>query len=195
MPMPETGDESRKDIGMQPGRRRPGVWVGTLFTLLLAGSVGYAVLQPKDPEVKSAPAQETIDEATTSTVEKTPGPTPEQLAAMKAEEEAEDMERAVREQLCLDYGERYVAAKTGVQLVKAVQLSQAAGCDWKGMLHADAVTHDFVPEAVESMRNMDASEVTTGGSTAEADSDRLDKLDDSITELDRKVDALRYRTR
>jgi hypothetical protein len=194
MPIPEGGDEDRKDIGVKPTRPRPGRWIATLSAIVLAGSLGYVALQPKDPPVE-ATARTTVEETAAAVPEEKPAATPEEIAAMKAEQEAEDMERAVRKQLCLDYGERYVAARTGVQLVKAVQLSQAAGCDWKGMLHADAVTHDFIPEAVESMRAMDASEVTTGGSTAENDSERLDRLDESITELDRKVDALRYRIR
>ena len=121
-----------------------------------------------------------------------PEPTPEEVAEKEKRLDEAAMEVAVQKQLCLDYGERYVAARTGVQLVKAVQLSQAAGCDWKGMLHADATTHDFIPEAVEAMRRLEASEVTTGGSAAEEEADRMEKLEESISDLDRKVDELRY---
>jgi hypothetical protein len=190
----DTLGQDREALGIDGRPRRRGTrWLGALCGVALLGAVGYAYVKDEPDETPVVATQPTsIDEPAP---EPTPEPTAEEIAEAKAEQRAEDMERAVQEQLCLDYGERYVAAKTGVQLMKAVQLSQAAGCDWKGMLHADAVTHDFVPEAVEAMRRLDASEVTTGGSSTEEDADRLDRLDRSISDLDSKVDQLRYRIR
>lgn len=190
----DTLGQDREALGID-GKPRPRrlKWLGALSAVALIGAVGYAYVQHEPSEKPTAVVE--APAAAEPAAPPTPEPTAEEIAAAKAEERAEDMERAVQEQLCLDYGERYVAAKTGVQLMKAVQLSQAAGCDWKGMLHADAVTHDFVPEAVEAMRRLDASEVTTGGSSTEEDADRLDKLDRSISDLDTKVDQLRYRIR
>jgi len=190
----DTLGQDREALGID-GRPRPRRtrWIGAFSGVALIGAVGYAYLH--DGPVEKPPVAVEAPEVEEPAVVPTPEPTEEEIAEAKARQRAEDMEHAVREQLCLDYGERYVAAKTGVQLMKAVQLSQAAGCDWKGMLHADAVTHEFVPEAVEAMRRLDASEVTTGGSSTEEDADRLDKLDRSISDLDTKVDQLRYRIR
>lgn len=124
-----------------------------------------------------------------------PEPTPEE----KAEEDLRDrqivMEPLVRKDMCEEYGKRYLAARTGVQLVRSVQLSQAAGCDWSAMLHADAATHGFTPEALAVAQRMEAEEVPTAASIAGDDAETIDRLSSKIDDVERKVDEIRWRVR
>lgn len=197
MPRPEALGDDRDAIGIdgRPRTRHGRRWSAAIAALALAGGVGYLTFQEKDapsenPQiarpVTPAPAQPQFDETK---------PTPEEIAASEKEERDEAMEEAVKDEICTDYGKRYVRARTGVELVRAVQLSQAAGCDWGAMLRADAATHDFIPEAVEAVGRLDVHEVTTGGSSTESDAEAIDDLKTRIEDIDRKVDELRYRVR
>lgn len=196
MPRPEALGDDRDTIGIdgKPRKRHGKRWFAAIAALAMAGGVGYLTFgdegTPEDgrivePAVPTAPKAQ-VEEAK---------PTPEEVAASEKEERDEAMEEAVKDDLCTDYGERYVKARTGVELVRAVQLSQAAGCDWGVMLRADAATHDFIPEAVEAVGRLDVHEVTTGGSSTESDAETIEAMKTRIDDIDRKVDELRYRVR
>lgn len=121
--------------------------------------------------------------------------TPEEKTEAEAELAQAELEPQVRADMCEDYGERYVAAKTGVELVRAVQLSQAAGCGWEAMLHADAATHRFLPEALAVAKRMEAEEVETIASTSSGDAELIDDLRRKIENIEEITTDIRRRQR
>lgn len=197
VPRPDALGDDRDAIGIDgnPRPRHGGRWFAAIAAVALAGGVGYLTFQGQDPATEKAPVTEATAPTTPKPQIEEMKPSPEEIAASEKEERDEAMEEAVKDEICTDYGKRYVKARTGVELVRSVQLSQAAGCDWGAMLRADAATHDFIPEAVEAVGRLDVHEVTTGGSTMEEDADTMDDLKTRIQDIDRKVDELRYRVR
>jgi hypothetical protein len=147
--------------------------------------------QPISQSVESAAAP-VVDEpaAASGADEKSDGPAEEQEEA-----EPEFAEGDVRQAMCEEYAKRYLKARTGVDLIRAVQLSQAASCGWNAMLHADAATHDFVPGALKVAQEMQADDVPTEAGTSADSIEKIDRMADRIGDLDRKVDELRYRVR
>lgn len=149
---------------------------------------------PAFARAPDAPSGPTMPEAKVAATD--PDGSDESEAPVETEEpEPQFTEADVRQEMCADYGKRYLKARTGVELVRTVQLSQAAGCGWTSMLRADAATHDFVPEALKIAQEMEAEDVPTSGFASAESAEALDRMSDRIGELDRKVDQLRYRIR
>lgn len=197
VPRPEALGDDRDAVGIdgKARTRHGGRWFATIAAIALAGGVGYLTFQGQGDTVEKEPVTQPAASTAPKPQLEEAKPSPEEIAASEKEERDEAMEEAVKDEICTDYGKRYVKARTGVELVKAVQLSQAAGCDWGAMLRADAATHDFIPEAVEAVGRLDVHEVTTGGSSTEKDADAIDDMKTQIQDIDRKVDELRYRVR
>lgn len=147
---------------------------------------------PAVPPTTDAPAPEN-DASTTEASDVEADRT--DAADSQEEAEPEFAEADVRQAMCDEYAKRYLKARTGVDLVRAVQLSQAAGCGWNAVLHSDAATHDFVPGALKVAQEMQAEDVPTEGSSSAESIERIDRLSDKLGDLDRKVDELRYRVR
>lgn len=179
----------------------------TIAIILFTGPRLAHLMSPgADPKPEASiaatdrPDGPSADDATTRTAESTaPVPAGEESpdAATQTEEDAEPefAEGDVRQAMCEEYAKRYLKARTGVDLVRSVQLSQAAGCGWNAVLHADAATHDFVPGALKVAQEMQAEDVETEGSSSTDSIDKIDRLSDKLSDLDRKVDELRYRVR
>lgn len=178
----------------------------TIAVILLAGPElsrrmnGNAVSGTRNSSGRVDPATTTTN-TTTSQVDASPAETSDaetdRTDAAEPQEEAEPefAEADVRQAMCDEYAKRYLKARTGVDLVRAVQLSQAAGCGWNAMLHSDAATHDFVPGALKVAQEMQAEDVPTEESSSAGSVERIDRLSEKIDDLDRKVDELRYRVR
>jgi flagellar basal body-associated protein FliL len=156
------------------GKRSMLILAVAIAVALLGLGTWFALKGGRTPAKQSAAASvdgTTVPEAAPKAV-----PEPVMTAEQKAEEEAEEDARVrtevlaerVRTDMCDDYGKRYVEADTGVKLVRAVQLSQAAGCGWNHILHA---------------------------SVASQDTETLDALSRKIDEIDRKTDQIRWRSR
>ena len=189
------GDESKD------GKRSMLILAVAIAVALLGLGTWFALKGERNPAKQSAEA--VVDGTTVLEAAPKAAPEPVMTAEEKAAEEAEEDARVraevlaerVRTDMCDDYGKRYVEADTGVKLVRAVQLSQAAGCGWKHILHADAATHRFVPEALAAAREMEAEDVPTAASVASQDTETLDALSRKIDEIDRKTDQIRWRSR
>jgi len=146
-------------------------------------------------EPKAAPSRTSEPSSVAVTQPEADQRTPEQKAEEEAEEARIALEPQVRADMCEDYGERYIAARTGVELVRTVQLSQAAGCGWESMLHADAATHRFLPEALAVAKRMEAEEVPTMASTSTGDAELLEDMNRRIERIESSTDDIRRRVR
>ncbi len=146
-------------------------------------SVPQRVAGPTTADADTTPAAEEVER------------TPEEKAEAEAELAQAELEPQVRADMCEDYGERYLAARTGVELVRSVQLSQAAGCGWEAMLHADAATHRFLPEALAVAKRMEAEEVDSIASTSSVDPELLDEMSRRIERIESTTQDIRRRQR
>lgn len=121
---------------------------------------------------------------------------PKQTAEEKAEEDKRVrqmvMEGQVRDELCQDLAKRYLAAKSSVELARNVQLSQANQCGWRAIMENDAETHDFTPEALAVAKKLEEGEVTSVDGAAGL-SDKIDRLQSKVNDVQSDVNSLKYR--
>jgi len=161
--------------------------------LILIIAVVYGMTRLAGPRTPPPAAAETSTTPEPEAGKETP-PTPRELAEEEARLDRLATIDQVRVLLCRETAERYMAARTGVQLARAIQISQANRCGWKYIMAEDAKTHGLTPEALEAAAEVEQGEVSSADGGAAGMAGDLDAMRRKLSNQESEISRLRYRS-